>query len=518
MKADLILFNASVLTLDPSFPTAELVAVRNKKILHIGKNERLGELKGSRTRVIDCKNNTVLPGFIDAHCHLHAFAESLVNLNLDLSQGIKSIRDIQTKVKKVSQQFPSGTWIRAAGYNDFHLVEKRHPNRWDLDQATCVHPIKLTHRSGHAHLLNSLALKLLDISKQTPDPPGGLIDRDWQTGEPTGLLYGMSDFLAKRVPPLDHRDLERGVRLANQKLLSLGITSLQDASSRNGTERWCMFEQWKKNGLLKPRINMMVGMEAFDQYQQQDYSTTISPRHLRLSGVKGIIHEATGRLSPSQEELNQTVLKIHQSGFQAAFHAIEGSPIEAACSAVGFALQVSRRNDHRHRIEHCSVCPPSLAKRLAALGIMVVTQPSFIYYNGDRYLESVPNKQSRYLYPLATLFKNGVQVAGGSDCPIAPINPLIGIYSAISRKTESGSIVIPEEKVSPLEAVRMYTLYAARSSFEETIKGSITPGKMADLVVLNGDPTKVPVDEIRDLEAEITILDGEVVWYKETNQ
>jgi predicted amidohydrolase YtcJ len=240
----------------------------------------------------------------------------------------------------------------------------------------------------------------------------------------------------------------------------------------------------------------------------------LSENQLNIKGVKIILHETTGRLSPSQEELNERVLHIHQSGLQAILHAIEGKTIEAACFAIEYALKNSPKLDHRHRIEHCSVCTPSLTKRLASLGIRVVTQPSFIYYNGERYLRTVPASNLKHLYPIATLMKNGVKVVGSSDCPIVPANPLIGIYSTTSRMTETGEFVLPEERISPLEALRMYTYEAARTTFEETIKGSISPGKLADIVVLNGDPTKLPINEIKDIKVEMTILDGEVVWDK----
>ncbi len=177
-------------------------------------------------------------------------------------------------------------------------------------------------------------------------------------------------------------------------------------------------------------------------------------------------------------------------------------------------MQSFPREDHRHRIEHCSVCPPSLSKRLASLGIMVVTQPPFIYHNGERYLKTVPSDQFRHLYPLRTHIKNGVTVCGSSDCPIVPANPLIGIDSAISQTAASGAVVLPEQRIAPMEALRMYTEHAARTTFEEKIKGSIAPGKLADLVVLSGDPTEVPAGQLKDLEVEMTIVDGKVVWHK----
>jgi len=511
---DLILGNANIITLDPAHPQAEVVAIHGGKILSVGQNRELKKLTCGKSKIIDCRGKTIVPGFIDAHIHLSSFAESLVTMNVGHQDNVRSISDIRSKIRHVSQKLPSGSWIRCGGYNEFYLKEKRHPTRWDLDLATSIHPIKLTHRTGHAHVLNSLALKLAGISKETPDPDGGLIERDIRTGEPTGLLYGMGDFLSKSVPPLDSHQLEHGIRLASRELLSLGITSVQDASSRNDIERWEIFQRWKAQGYLEPRVCMMLGVKGFKEYQRNDSSVSGGENYLRAGGVKIILDETTGRLNPTQRELNELVSAVHQSGFQAVIHAIEEASIEAACTAIKFALQKSPRSDHRHRIEHCSVCPPHLSKRLASLGIMVVTQPSFIYSNGDRYLETVPRLQLRHLYPIATLMENGVQVAGSSDCPIGPANPLIGIYSAISRRSETGKAVLVKEAIAPLDALRMYTDYAARTTFEEKIKGSITPGKLADLVVLSGDPTKLPTDEIKKIQVEVTVLNGEVVWDK----
>jgi hypothetical protein len=240
----------------------------------------------------------------------------------------------------------------------------------------------------------------------------------------------------------------------------------------------------------------------------------VDKNQLCLGGVKITLNETTGRLNPSQQELNKMVLDVHRSGSQAIIHAIEEPSIEAACVAIEYALQKFPRGDHRHRIEHCSVCPPALAKRLASLGVMVVTQPSFIYYHGERYLKTVPRRQLEHLYPLATLIKNDVTVSGSSDCPVVPPNPLIGIYAAVSQTAETGEIVLSKERIAPLEALKMYTKHAAKTSFEEKIKGSIAPGKLADMVVLSGDPTKLSASELKDCEVEMTILDGEVVWDK----
>jgi len=510
--ADLVLFNANVMTMDSSCPTAQLIAIQDNRIIAVGKDDDLREFQRRNTKTIECRGKTVLPGFIDAHCHLHALAESRVTLNLEPHHNVRSISDVQTKIKASSQQLPSGAWIRGRGYNEFYLAEKRHPNRWDLDQVTSAHPIKLTHRTGHAHVLNSLALKMVGISNETPDPPDGLIDRDVKTGEPTGVLYRMGDYLSSKIPPLENHQLDQGIRIANDELLSMGITSIQDASSHNGIDQWKMFRRWKDTGFLNPRVAMMLGSESFSVYRKEDFETQTDKSQLRLSGVKIILDETTGHLSPGLAELNEMVLKIHRSGFQACLHAVEENTVETACSAIEYALRKLPKSDHRHRIEHCSVCSPPLAKKLAALGIIVVTQPSFIYYSGDRYLRTVPAEELKHLYPIRTLLESGVKVAASSDCPIAPENPLMGVYAASSRMTETGEAVLSEEKITPEEALRMYGENAARATFEEHLKGSISPGKLADLVVINGDPTKLPFNEIKEIKVEMTILDGEIVW------
>lgn len=514
IMGDLILFNANIITMEPRLPKAQLIAVKNKKIHKVTTNEAIKDLKTSKTEWIDCKGKTVIPGMIDPHFHFMGFCESLVTLDLSPRNNIHSISDIQDKIRVFARTLPPGTWIRARGYNEFYLAEKRHPNRWDLDEATSLHPVRLTHRSGRAHVLNSLAMKLINISREMADPEGALIDRDVQTGEPTGLLYGMGEFLGKFIPPLEKEQLERGVKLANLNLCSSGITSIHDVSPRNNLDRLKMFNQWKEEGLLKPGISLSLGPEGFREYLSEPFRFKSLDETVPIRGVKIILHETTGQLSPGMEELKELLLEIHRSGFQAIIHAIEEKTIEAACDAIEVVLEKIPKPDHRHRLEHCSVCSPSLAKRIASLGITVVTQPSFIYYNGDRYLKTVPENDLKHLYPISTLIKNGVMIAGSSDCPVVPLNPIMGIYSAVSRKTEAGNYVLPEEKLSLYEALKIYTVNAARAIFEENIKGTIKPGKLADLVVLSGDPTELSPDELRDIQVEMTIIRGEIVWEK----
>ena len=513
--ADLILYNANIITLDPNIENAQLVAIGDGRIQAVAGDEALKDLKHSDTQLIDCCGKTVLPGFCDPHFHLQSSAAKSVTLDVSPQANVYSISDLQDRIGTNSKKLASGAWIRASGYHEFDLAEGRHPTRWDLDKAAPKHPVKLTHQSRHAHVLYSLALDRVGISIGTPDPPGGLIDRSTPTGESTGILFEMNDFLSRHTPPLEEREFNRGVELVNQKLLSLGITSIHDASSHNGIKQWMSLCAWKEKDKFLPRVNMMLGLNGFNNREQSDFSCSRNKDQLRFSGVKIILDETTGQLYPPQMELNRLVLEIHQAGMQVAIHAIEETAVESACISIEHALKKVPKPDHRHRIEHCSVCSPSLAKRLASSGIMVVTQPAFIYHNGDRYLETVSNGEIQHLYPIGTLIKNGVNVAGSSDSPIVPPNPLIAMHAAVTRKTKTGNTVSTKERIDAIAALRMYTSDAAKATFDETKRGSITAGKLADLVVLNGDPTKRLPAELKDLAVEMTILNGNIVWNEE---
>jgi len=509
-RADLILYNANVLTLDERRPRAQLVAVEGGRIAWVGGNDDLKELEGRKGRKIDCQGKTLIPGFNDAHCHISAFASSLLSVDCSPS-SVSSIADIQALIREQAQKIAPGFWIRAMGYNEFYLAEKRHPNRWNLDKAAPHHPVKLTHRSGHACVLNSLALSLAGISAASPEPPGGLIDRDLESGEPNGLLFEMEADIDKVIPALSEAEFEKGIRLANEKCLSLGITSLQDATVHNGLREWQTFHRLREKGDLVPRLSLMMGTDAI-------VASGFSPRYgddgMRLGAAKIVLDETRGRFHPSPEELEEQVLRAHQAGFQVAIHAIEEGAVEAAAHSLERALAQAPKRDHRHRIEHCSVCPPPLLKRLRDARIIVVTQPAFIYYSGERYLATVAPEQLPWLYPIGSFIKMGLMPAAGSDSPVVPNNPLVGIYAAVTRKAESGDELIVEEQISPFEALKMYTQAAAYASFEEEAKGSIAVGKLADLALLSADPTAVSPDEIKKIRVEMTIVDGRIVWQR----
>lgn len=512
IAADIILKNANVITMDAVEPAARTVAINGDKISAVDVNDELGSLTGSNTRIIDCRGKTVVPGFNDAHLHLFSLIKKL--LSIDLSPAaVRSVVDIKAAIRQKATHTPAGTWLSGTDFNEFYLEEKRFPDRWDIDEVAPDHPVVLSHRSLHACVLNSLALKLAGIGMETPEPPGARIERDLATGEPNGILYEMLGYVRGNVaPPLSDEELEEGIKLANRQFLAYGITSVQDATYKNGLDRWQIVKRFKDSGKLHSRVSMMTGADTYRDFLEEGLTTGSGDNQLRLGAVKLILTETAGEIHPPPDELKQLALDCHCAGFQLAFHAEEENVVAAAIDTLEYIDNEVVIFGRRHRIEHCSECPPHLLERLAKLGTAIVTQPPFIYYSGERYLATVAPSQLPWLYRIRSPLEKGVVVAGSSDTPVVPCNPLAGIYAAVTRKAESGQTLLPEEAVNPKDALAMYTVNAAYTSFEEDTRGSITPGKLADIVVLSDDPTRVPAEQIKDIKAEMTIIGGEVVW------
>jgi len=510
-EPDLVLYNANVLTVNPLKPRGSWVVVDQGKIIVVGSGAPPLGADIHPYRAVDCAGGTLIPGFNDAHCHV--LATSAASLAVDCTpSAVSSIEDIKEKLRTRAARVPKGSWLRATGYNEFYLREMRHPNRWDLDQAAPLHPIRLIHRSGHAMVLNSRAMEATGISVHTPDPTYGVIEREDQTGEPTGLLLEMNDYLDGILPRLSQSELEAGIRLFNDRCLSLGITSVQDATPGNNLEQWDLFVGLKKRGLLTPYVTFMPGARHIHQFQEQGIPFGYQIKGLRLGAAKIMATMTTGSLQPPRSELRRLVMDAHLGGFQIAVHAVEAEVVEEVLDAITFCTNRDAAGPYRHRIEHCSECRPHLMERMAINGVAVVTQPSFLYYNGERYRSEIPVEKRPWLYPIRSLLASGVHLAAGSDSPVAPMDPLIGICAAVTSMAESGDEVSPGETVSVEEAIKMYTLGSAYVSFEERVSGSIEDGKRADLVLLDKDPTLVPPEELKNLNVLMTVISGGVVW------
>jgi hypothetical protein len=510
--AGVVFKNADVITMDPNRPSARAVAVQDGRILTVGSRSDIDPLAGPNTRIMDCAGGTLIPGLIDAHCHIFSFLRKQLTLDLG-GPHIRSIADIQAALRRQAESTLPGCWINGAGYSDFHLAEKRHPTRGELDAAAPHHPVIISHRSLHACVLNSRALELAGIGMASPEPPGGSIQRDIHTGEPDGVLYDMLGYIRYQVmPPLSEDELTAGLSTANRQFLAAGLTSLQDATVTNGFDRWQLYRRFQEKGLFQPRIYLMTGADRMSDFLAAGLDFRAGDDSLRLGGLKIVLGEATGRLFPSQPDLDRLVLDVHRSGGQVAIHAVEPSTIEAALLSLEKAQAQFPRLAARHRLEHCAEAIPPLFERIRRLNPVISLQPPFLYYSGERYLSLVTPENIPYLYRIKSFLEAGLTVAAGSDNPVVPHNPFVGLQAAILRTTDMGHVIAPHECISPLQALALYTTHAARASFDEDVKGSLSPGKLADLVLLNRSPLNVSPERIGEIKVLKTFIGGRLVW------
>jgi hypothetical protein len=337
------------------------------------------------------------------------------------------------------------------------------------------------------------------------------MERDTASGEPSGLLLEMNELVDRTVPPLSWEELVEGVRLASQRFLTAGITSVVDASHTNGPPEWELLRRLRQEGHLLPRLTAMVGYEHREEAARWKGKQG-GDGCPALGAVKILIKELGEEIYPEEDALAEMVSQAHAQGWQVSIHAVEERAVAAAAGALSRALAQLPRQNHRHRIEHCGVCPPPLMEQIATAGLMVVTQPSFLYYNGDRYLRQVPSQRQPHLYPLRSLLVAGVRLAAGSDCPVVGPEVVAGLYGAVARRSKGGQGVGGEEGISIEEALGLYTTAAAYASFAEGERGSIAPGSLADLVVLSDDPMACGAGELLALRAQMAIVGGQVVW------
>jgi len=487
----LLFRNAHVVTMADDIPEAVAVAVRDGAITAVGSFDKAAAASGSEAERIDCGGGVLLPAFIDAHCHLLSYASSLISVDCGSARSIADVRDA---IRRRASQTPPGTWIRAFGYEETQLAEARHPTATDLDAATSEHPVRLVHSTGHARVLNSLALRIAGIDSGTEEPAGGVIERDLGTGEPNGVLLGMERFVDQVVPDLSYEELSGAVRHASRRFLSAGITAIQDATHTNGPSEWALFQRLTADGSLTLDVIMMEGSEHLGELPE----SALDGRLVR-GPVKVMLHELENTdLDPGEvASMTQAVQAAHEAGRQLAIHAIGEQAVERVVEALETALRKSPRDDHRHRIEHCSVLPDGMAARIAALGVTVVSQPAFLRERGDRYLRLLADTQIERLYAFRTLSEAGVSIAVGSDAPVTRPEPLVSVATAVDRATASGAKIGPAQAVDTLEALRWWTSGAARSAFLEATRGSLRPGAVADFVLLPQDVLSVSPEELR---------------------
>jgi predicted amidohydrolase YtcJ len=530
MIADILFYNGQVITMDDNLGVCEAIAIKDSKIIAVGTNELIEQLKGEKTEVINLNGKTLMPGFIDAHAHLELYGTNALGVNGKVAQSIEELKE---KLDAKVMITPSGQWVRGWGYNQNYLAEDRHPTRWDLDQVSTEHPIIVVRTCGHISVVNSKALEIAGIDENTSDPIGGKFVRD-EEGVPTGALLEQAHMNMMLVAQFTGEEIMEGLKIASADFLSKGITSVHDAGGYDTTHFSYLYDAVEK-GIIKQRVYVMYGglhdaPVIVHKGIQAGIKSGLGNQYFRIGPAKVFIDGSSsgptaktrqpytsnkndsGILYLNQEELSKTLGEAHKNGWQITAHAIGDEAVEMMINSIEQALFENPRVDHRHRIEHACMVPADLLKRMKKLNIIPIPNPAFIYEFGDGYVKDY-GERVETMFPVQSFVREGIPAAIGSDSPITSYDPMIGISAAVNRISKNGRLVGPSQRAELIEVLKMYTLNGAYASFEEDIKGSLMPGKLADIVVLDQSILDTPIDKINTLEVEMTILDG-VIMYK----
>ncbi|HYY25852.1 MAG TPA: amidohydrolase, partial [Candidatus Udaeobacter sp.] len=455
----------------------------------------------------------------------------------DFYTDVHSISDILERLAKRAAEIPKGSWIVAHGspMQDFRLEDKRFPDKRDLDRATPDHPVSVSF-GAHITVGNSKALAAAKITRDTPDPAGGAIHKDPQSGEPTGELHERAQLVLKKVAPeFNYLQLKDGIVFALNQCLERGVTTVHDIVRSGEPVR--AYQELYREGRLHARVTILPRVIESNIESKSlielGLITGFGNEWLRVGGVKMSIDGGiTGRnacfydpyeddehnhgiIRIQQDELNETVLKCHAAGLRCCVHAIGDRAFDMALDAYENAIQKSPRKDHRHRIEHMGnwLSTQERMQRMVRSGIIAIPNIAIGYYVGDAILDCLGEKRLTKAFPFRTLLRNGVIIAGGSDSPgYWPVDPLRDIAACVSRRMRWGDVWVPEERIGVAEAFAMHTTTAAYVGFEENNKGTLEIGKLADIAVLAEDPFEISPERIKDLKVEMTIVGGEVKY------
>ncbi len=530
---DCIFYNGRVHTLDASDNVCSAVAVENGRIVRLGSDDELKALMRSQTETVDLKGAVMFPGFMEAHSHFSIIGYLLNAIDLSASAA-SCLDDILFKVKGEAEKTPSGDWIKGARYAEYFLAENRHPHCNDLDSVSPDHPVILFHTSFHTCVLNSRALELMNIHRDTPDPQGGRIEKDSDTGEPSGVLHDQAmmdvfnQLFFQDLAKMSLEDRLNMVETASLKFAKVGLVSAADAMvSPHGLS---MYQEALAAGRLYTRLYTMNYAPLAESLVESQIRTGFGSGMLRIGPIKlfadgGMSNRTAAVVNPylvppydtglkiyTPIELKDHVKRFHDLGYQVAIHAQGDAGLADTLDAFEGVLGSQSSNPMRHRIEHGGCLFPDLLKRAADMNIPVAVQPVFFSELGDGFIEAFGPELSHRLYPFRSMLKAGLKLGGSSDCPVSELDPRRGLSGAVLRKTPSGAVIGPEESLTMDQAIRLYTLGAAYLSFDETDNGTIEPGKRADFTVMAEDPRVVDPEEVPSIPFVMTVVGGRVVW------
>ena len=531
--ADLVVLNANVYTMDTRLPRADAFAVKNGRFIAVGTNAEVNGVAGKDTRTIDAKRMTVVPGFTD--CHNHAGGDVLlyeVLVGNPFEVEFVTIANIVDKLRARARQTPPGAWVEGYFFDDTKVKDKRELNVHDLDEVSAQHPVVVRHRGGHTSYYNSKALQLAGVTRDTKNVPGGTYDRD-EKGELNGRVTDTARGVFNKVgtrPTLSAADADRrardGIAHISKQFARYGLTSVHHQGGDLAA-----IQDVRARGELMHRVSYEVSGRVLESMIASGLHTGFGDEWIKLGAtsehtVDGSFSERTmalsepypgnksgykGNVTETQDELNAWVERVHRAGIQVNCHANGDVAIDMYLTAIERAQKLFPRADARPKITHCTLVNDSLVQRIKALDAIPALFTTYAYYNSDKFVFYGEPLMTRAM-AFHSLLEAGVHAAAGSDFSPGPFAPLMGIQGMVTRKGWDGKIWGANQKISVQDAIRVNTLNGAYASKEENVKGAITPGKLADFVMLADDPHTIDPEKIKDIAIARTVVGGTTVY------
>jgi len=531
----MVLLNGKVVTLDNSETIAEAVAAKFGRILAVGPTRKIESLVGPDTGIVDLGGRTVIPGLIDSHCHpTGAALHRALAVDVSYESGVESLADVLTRISEQAKRRPKGEWINAVNEDESKLVEKRHPSKWDLDKVAPDHPVMVTTVGGHFSIVNSKAFKMAGVTKDSPDPMGGRFEKDPKTGELTGWIHEAAAQVLQptrygRDPTLE--EAMEAIRWVTTQYAASGLTCVNDGGIARPILLRALQELVRK-GELPIRMRMDLSCELMPQLAGLGIGEGFGNDVLKICAVKvvadGAISARTaavkepylhrpnyyGELAITREALRDIVMRGYPKGYRFAVHANGERAIEMFLDVIEEAQEKHPRSDPRNRAIHCTVVTPEIIERIRMLGVLPTIFGPYPYYHGDKILPAFGAERLERMFAARNFLDAGIKVSAHSDHHASPYPPLMGIHALVNRRSVNGQPIGQSQKISVMDALRLYTINAAYHSFEEDIMGSIEPTKYADMVVLGRDILTVPAETIIDMPIDMTIVGGRIVYQR----
>jgi len=523
---DFAIFSSRIFTGNPAQPWAEALKISGEQITHVGSNAEVKDACGSNTEKMELPGKLVTPGLVDAHCHFLSLGRAFKMVNL---RDASSLAEVRERIQKAIQLRKPGEWIAGRGWNHHQWRERREPTRQDLDDMTPDNPAIMVRACGHSIWVNTAALERAAISRDTPDPYGGQIDKDPASGEPTGLLREANDLIVKHIPLPDLEQRKQMALAAQEDALRSGITGVHTCETLT---EWEALAALDAEGKLKLRVYHLLPPDDLDQAAARGIKPGHGSSRLWFNHVKlfadgslgsgtALMHEPyaddpaeCGIACLEKEDLEEKIRLAYSRGCDVAIHAIGDLALTNALESIA-AARKDYPGEHRDRIEHVQIYRPQDLALFRELDVVASVQPVFLCTDWAPADKRWGSERCRHAYAWKSLLEAKLRVQFGSDTPVESINPLYGIHAAVTRQDPSGQPNggwFPDQKLSLDESIKGFTAVAAWNTRRENQLGSIAPGKWADLTILEQDLFNLPAEEWRSVQTSMTVVHGEVVY------